>query len=237
MNLAGGTLQDGGAGDTLANAVNITGNITFGSAGSGSLTLGPQTLATPNTVAITGSPTIYVTAPTTVADQVTGALVKDGPSTLTLTAPTNTLTGTTLVNGGSLVGTVANLATPVTLANGANVTFYQAADATLTAPINGTGSLGKTGTGVLTLGGFNAYVGTTTINAGTLRLTTFIPNPGLTVDYKLAGTAGSALADGTVIADLSGCGNNGTMVGSGSYVTAPYVPGSPSPASTSRDRT
>ena len=33
LNLAGGTLQDDGAGGTLANAVNITGNITFGSAG------------------------------------------------------------------------------------------------------------------------------------------------------------------------------------------------------------
>ena len=172
-------MQDGGAGYTLANAVNINGNVTFGSAGAGGLTLGPQTLSTPNTVTITGSPTIYVTAPTTIADQVTGALVKDGPSTLTLTAATNSLTGTTLVNGGSLVGTVANLATPVTLANGANVTFYQATDATLTTPINGTGSLGKSGPGVLTLGALQPYSGTTTISGGTLKLSAPTYQPAL----------------------------------------------------------
>ena len=97
-------------------------------------------------------------------------MVKDGPGTLTLTAATNNLTGTTLVNNGSLVGTVANLATPVTLANGANVTFYQATDATLTTPINGTGSLGKTGPGVLTLGALQQYSGVTTIGGGTLKL-------------------------------------------------------------------
>ena len=147
LNFNGGTLQDDGAGRTLANAVNINGNVTFASAGAGGLTLGPQTLSTPNTVTITGSPTIYVTAPTTIADQVAGALVKDGPGTLTLTAATNSLTGTTLVNGGSLVGTVANLVTPVTLANGGNVTFYVATDGTLNTPISGTGSLGKTGPG------------------------------------------------------------------------------------------
>ena len=42
VNLNGGTLQDGGAGYTLANAVNINGNVTLASAGAGGLTLGPQ---------------------------------------------------------------------------------------------------------------------------------------------------------------------------------------------------
>ncbi len=123
------------------------------------------------------------------------------------------------------MGTAANLATPVALSNGANVTFNQAGDGTLTQPITGNGSLGKTGAGVLTLGGFSTYQGTTTVNAGTLRLIASIPNPGLTVQYNVVGAAGSALADGTPIPDLSGSGNNGTMVGSGSYVTAPYGAG------------
>ncbi len=80
LNLAGGALQDDGGGRTLANAVDISGNVTLGGAGAAGLTLGPQGLATPNTLTITGSPTITVTAPTTIADQVTGALVKDGPA-------------------------------------------------------------------------------------------------------------------------------------------------------------
>ena len=88
LTVSGGTLQDGGAGYTLANALNINANVTL--AGTGGLTFGPQTLATPNTITITGSPTLYVTAPTTFADSVIGStLVKDGPSTLTLAAGTN----------------------------------------------------------------------------------------------------------------------------------------------------
>ena len=60
-----------------------------------------------------------------------GNLVKDGPGTLSLTAATNSLTGTTLVDSGTLVATAANLATPVTLANNTNLTFYQATAGTL----------------------------------------------------------------------------------------------------------
>ena len=112
---------------------------------------------------ISGSPTLYVAAPTTFGDSVAGSLVKDGSATLTLTAATNGLTGTTLVDNGSLVGTAANLATPVTLANGANVTYYQATDATLNSVVSGTGTLGKTGPAVLTLGVPQTYTGITTI--------------------------------------------------------------------------
>ena len=58
---------------TLANAVNVTGNVTLAG-----LTFGPQGLSTPDTVTITGAPTITVTSPVTVADQVSGTLVKAG---------------------------------------------------------------------------------------------------------------------------------------------------------------
>ena len=70
--LASGTLQDDGGGRTLANAVDITGSVTLASADSNGLTFGPQGLSTPNTVTLSGSPTITVTAPTTIADQITG---------------------------------------------------------------------------------------------------------------------------------------------------------------------
>ena len=73
VTLSGGTLQDNGSGVTLANAVNVTGNVTLAG-----LTFGPQGLSTPNTVTITGAPTITVTSPVTVADQVSGTLVKAG---------------------------------------------------------------------------------------------------------------------------------------------------------------
>ncbi len=219
LNLSGGTLQDGGASYTLANAVNITGNVTLAGAGSGGLTLGPEGLSAPNTVTITGSPTIYVTAPTTIADQITGALVKDGPGTLTLTAATNSLSGTTLVDNGSLVGTLANLATPITLANGANVTFYQATAGTLTAPVNGVGSLGNSGPGVLTLGTLQQYSGATKISSGTLQLSAPAYQPAL-MHLAMDGAIGP-VNNGDPIPDASGSGNNGNMIGGG----ASYVPG------------
>ncbi len=190
--LASGTLQDDGAGRTLANAVNIAGNVTLGSAGSGGLTFGPQALTTANTVTLAGSPTISVTAPTTIADQITGgSLIKAGSGTLTLTAATNTYTGPTAVNGGSLVGTVANIPTAVTLANGANLTFNQGTNATLNNRISGAGSLTKAGAAALTLGAPNAYLGTTTISAGTLRLTAPVPDPGMIVHYTMDGPLGA----------------------------------------------
>ena len=132
ITLSGGTLQDDGvlpAGRTVLNAVLISGNVTLASAGAMGLTFGPSnnsgTLASPNTITIQGSPTITVLAPTTFADVVSGNLNMAGPSTLTLTAATNGLTGTTTVNGASLLGTAANIATPVALANGGNVTYTQ----------------------------------------------------------------------------------------------------------------
>ena len=218
LNFSSGTLQDSGGGYTLANAVNINGNVTFASAGSGGLTLGPQRLSTPNTVTITGSPTIYVTAPTTIADQVAGALVKDGPGTLTLTAATNSLTGTTLVNGGSLVGTLANLVTPVTVANGANVTFYQATDGTLSTPIVGTGSLGKTGPGTLTIGTLQPYSGITSITGGTLKLVAPTYQPAL-LHLTMDGAVGP-VNSGDLLPDASGNGNIVTMQGSGANLVA-----------------
>ena len=54
LNISGGTLQDGGAGYTLANAVDITGNVTLASAGADGLTFGSGLLPTPNTMTISG---------------------------------------------------------------------------------------------------------------------------------------------------------------------------------------
>ncbi|WP_035602829.1 immunoglobulin domain-containing protein [Haloferula sp. BvORR071] len=50
-----------------------------------------------------------------------------------------------------------------------NVTFDTAANRVgLSGELSGTGSLSKTGTGTLVLGGFNSYSGTTTVSAGTV---------------------------------------------------------------------
>ena len=164
------------------------------------------------------SPTITVTAPTTIGDEIVGSsgFTMCGPSVLTLTAPANNNIGGSLtVSGGTLQGTAASMATPIVLANNANVTYLQTTDGTLSLPVRGAGSVIKTGAGVLTLGAPSFYQGPTTISAGTLRLPASAANAGLVVRYTMDGPLG-AVADGTTFVDLgfSPNGNNGTMVGS-----------------------
>ena len=140
-----------------------------------------------------------------------------GPSVLTLTASANNnIGGPITVSGGTLQGTAASMATPIVLANNANVTYIQNTDGTLSTPVRGNGSVIKTGAGVLTLGAPSFYQGATTISAGTLRLPASAANAGLVVRYSMDGPLG-AVADGTTIVDLgfSPNGNNGTMVGAG----------------------
>ena len=97
LTLSGGTLQDDGNGQTLANAISVNGNVTLGQRRRERPD--PQR---PNTVAITGSPVITVTAPTTIADQITGGtLVLAGTGTLIL-GGANVYTGPTAVTAGTL---------------------------------------------------------------------------------------------------------------------------------------
>ncbi len=96
------------------------------------------------------------------------------------------------------------------------MTYLQQTDATLTTCIRGTGSVIKTGAGVLTFGAATAYSGATTINAGTLQLAASAPNAGLVCRYTMDGPLGT-IANGTTMVDLgfSPNANNGTMVGTG----------------------
>ncbi len=127
--------------------------------------------------------------------QGSGGLTKQGGGTLTL-AGASSYTGATTVQGGTLVlgpGSVVNLASMVDLAAGTQL-LLQADQALGTLAgsgevalgsfalslggdggssrfdgrIRGSGSLGKAGTGTLTLGGANTYSGGTTVAAGTL---------------------------------------------------------------------
>ena len=149
-----------------------------------------------------------------------GGLIQLGSGTLTLAAATNTYTGPTLVNGGSLVGTVANIPTAVTLANNANVTFNQAVGGTLNQPVSGTGSLTKQGAGILTVGTALSYQGTTTVANGTLQLGATANLPTV-IHLAMKGTG--SINNGATIPDSSGNGLNGTMNGSGaSYVSGPF---------------
>ena len=155
-------------------------------------------------------------------------MIKDGPSTLTLTAATNSLSGTTLVDDGTLVGTAANLG-PVSVASGANVTIYQTASGTLNKVVSGAGSLTSAGPATLTIGVPQQYTGTTIVNAGTLKLGAPVlvqtQSQYASLYLNMDGPLG-AIASGTTIPDSSGNGKNAIMAGNGaSYVAGQFNQG------------
>ncbi len=124
-----------------------------------------------------------------------GSLIKTGDGVLVLTG-TNTYSGGTFINGGTLStnwdsalgaatsglsldgGTLQILqafssARAITLNSGGGTFNTNSYKMTLSGIISGPGGLKKEGTGTLILGGINGantYLGTTTINAGTLQL-------------------------------------------------------------------
>jgi len=101
----------------------------------------------------------------------TGAMVKRGAGTLTLTADstyaglTTVSSGTLRIGGGGLIGGIAG-----DVLNNAGLVFDRADDTSLAGTISGTGTLEKRGAGQFTLANANGFSGTTTIVAGDLRL-------------------------------------------------------------------
>ncbi len=93
-----------------------------------------------------------------------GSLVKTGTGELTLSGD-NTYSGGTTITGGTLTADHAD-----SLGTGAvaNSGVLQVGEGELENTLSGSGSLVKTGTGELTLGGENSYSGATTITDGTL---------------------------------------------------------------------
>ncbi len=93
-----------------------------------------------------------------------GSLVKTGTGELTLSGD-NTYSGGTTISGGTLTADHAD-----SLGTGAvaNSGVLQVGEGELENTLSGSGSLVKTGTGELTLGGDNSYSGATTITDGTL---------------------------------------------------------------------
>ncbi|EJE3225010.1 fibronectin-binding autotransporter adhesin ShdA [Salmonella enterica] len=94
-----------------------------------------------------------------------GSLVKTGTGELTLSGD-NTYSGGTTISGGTLRADHAD-----SLGSGDidNSGVLKVGEGELKNTLSGSGSLVKTGTGELTLGGDNTYSGGTTITGGTLR--------------------------------------------------------------------
>ncbi|HEX7816216.1 autotransporter-associated beta strand repeat-containing protein [Dyella sp.] len=132
-----------------------------------------------------------------------GGLYKMGAGTLVLTG-NNSYTGDTTIAQGTLQGNTLSL--HGNMADNGTLVFDQSFDDTYTGAITGNGQLVKTGTGVLTLSGVNAYAGGTSILAGGLA--------GSTTSLQ-----GNVLDNGQLIFDQSTDGNfAGAVSGTGQLI-------------------
>jgi fibronectin-binding autotransporter adhesin len=156
--VSGGTLQIGGAGQlnsgAYAGAISIASGATFKYSSSAAQTLSG---------AISGA----------------GNLLKDtGTSTLTLTSATNSYTGTTTIDAGTLtVGVAGQLgsgtyAGAIGIASGATFKYSSSVHQVLAGVISGAGAITKdtNATAELWLRGANTYSGAITINSGAILL-------------------------------------------------------------------
>ncbi|EDY17462.1 autotransporter-associated beta strand repeat protein [Chthoniobacter flavus Ellin428] len=189
--LNGGTIQDNGSPITIANAINIGGNLSFDSTGSGSLTFTNEVAANQTTLIVSPTLTVASGASVTFQQPIVGSgksLTKAGNGTLIL-AGANTYNGGTTVSGGVLQVNLGG-----SLAAGSNLTVNSGG----TAALNNVGqSLGTVqANGVLNL---NAAASTTTATT-------------------LNGASSGALALGTAPTTILSVANgayNGTLTGSG----------------------
>lgn len=131
----------------------------------------------------------------------TGGLEKTGTGELTLTGA-NSYTGGTTISGGTLEGSTSSLVGDIV--NNATLAFTQAFDGTFGGVISGTGSLVKSGSGVLTLTGANSWSGGTTIRHGTLEGSTSSLTGDIVNDAALVF---AQAGDGTYAGAVSGTGS------------------------------
>ncbi len=177
-----GTLQIGNGGSTgsIANTSGVTNNATLAYNRGDALTAG------------------YVISGT-------GALVKDGAGTLTLTNA-NTYSGATTINAGTLQigsgGTTGSITGAGGVTNNASLAYNRSDNITVGYAISGTGSVVKDGAGTLTLSGANTYSGGTTLNSGTLVI-----------------NSGGALGGGTLTALNGTTVSLTTSAGNGNAIT------------------
>ena len=131
----------------------------------------------------------------TVAGIVAGSnnITKSGDGTLLLSA-VNTYSGTTTISVGTLKvsGQLGSSAYSSNIINNGTLQYSSSSDQTLSGVISGSGNLFKDGSGELILSGTNTYLGSTTLSAGSIRIS---------ADSGLGSAPGSATSDHLVLSN------------------------------------
>jgi autotransporter-associated beta strand protein len=204
ITLASGTLSDDGSARTLSNPLAITGNVTFASTASGSLTFNSGGSGSPAATVISNSPTITVNNTTTISQAISGTgFTKTGAGTMALSG-SNSYAGATTVSGGTLrANNISGSATgtePVTVANGTlggsgfisgAITVNAGANIAAGADSGTTGKLTNTNASPLGLAGGSGYI---------WKINTDVNNggaPGSAVGWDDVAAQGIALGAGT----------------------------------------
>lgn len=172
VTLSGANTYSGGttisAGTIVASASN--------NLGTGTVTLNGGTLQAGNTFDLTTSVVLGASNGTVNTNGFTlglssisgtGSLTKNGAGTLRLDG-SNTYTGGTTVNLGTLRVTTSSVTGNIALGASTSLLFNQSTSGTYSGVVSGAGTLQKYGTGSVTLTGTNTYTGDTRIYVGTL---------------------------------------------------------------------
>jgi fibronectin-binding autotransporter adhesin len=143
-----------------------------------------------------------------------GSIVKSGAGLLAFTA-SNTYTGATTINGGTLqLGDGVNdgsINSTSGVTNEAALVYNLAGSQTAGYAIVGSGSLTKTGPGQLTLAGANFYSGGTTVNGGTLQVGAAGAIPSGFGAGDVAVQSPGALDLAGITTNVNGLNGNGTI--------------------------
>ena len=219
LNASGASVTFAGAND-YNNTVVSSGTLTVGD-GSTSGNLGSGTVTDNGVLVFNRSDSVTLGS----AISGTGALKQAGTGTLILTA-SNTLTGATTVNSGTLQlgdGSSTGSISGGIVNNSALVFNPGAGGASVNTVISGSGTIQKTGANTLTLSAANTYTGNMTINGGVLRATTSaqaLGNTGATLtlaggEVQLAIDAGTVFKPNVVVTNDARLTSDRNTLGAG----------------------
>ena len=186
----------------------------------GTLTTANNTLTLTGSTSLLGNVTLYnsfLGYGNGIGIALTGNISGNGGFTVAagthVLSGSDTYTGPTVINAGTLQignGTSGEaLTSSSAITNNGTLIFNHTDAITINAPIGGTGTLTKTGSGVTTLGSANSYTGNTTISNGQIMLGNNLAAQNSTVSVNV--NNGLAFAAGVNVPSIGGLGGYGNV--------------------------